>query len=103
MRYISDDGKVQGTEDEVRAYEESQKFDGEIAQQVGEYLDSIELADKDGNKRNLNGREFSRRETVIKDWIRWDREQRPDRYEEIPNARAKESDEPAVNVVTGAA
>ena len=104
MRYISDDGKVQGTEDEVRAYEESQKFDGEIAQQIGEYLDSITIEDKyvkdkDGNStiRNLNGREFSRREKVIKDWIRWDRERRPERYE------IEEFDEPAVNAVTGAA
>ena len=103
MRYISDDGKIQGTKEEVEQYEERQKFDGEIAEQIGKYLDSCVVWVKDDasstgkSSRNLNGREFSRRETVIKDWIRWDRQHRPERYE------TKESDEPAVNVVTGAA
>lgn len=101
MRYISDDGKKIGTETEVREYEEAQKFDGELAQQIGEYLDSILIDDKDekGNPsmRSLNKREFSRRETVIKGWIQWDRMRRPRRYER------EEVDEAAVRVVTGAA
>ena len=101
MKYISDDGKKIGTETEVREYEEAQKFDGVLAQEVGEYLDAvlINVKDETGKEtlRNLTAREFKRRESVIMGWLQWDRDKRPDRYER------KEVDEAAVRVVTGAA
>ena len=101
MKYISDDGKKIGTETEVREYEEALKFDGELAEQVGEYLDAVLINVKDENGkeklRNLTAREFKRRETVIMGWLQWDRNKRPERYE------PEEADEAAVRVVTGAA
>ena len=98
MKYVTDDGKnTFCTAEECLAFEEAQKIDGEIKQQIGEYLDSVTLADKDGKERNLTGREFSRRATVIQDWIRWDRQQRPERYE------SAEVDEQAVAVIQGRA
>ena len=82
MKYISDDEQKIGTRDEVEAYEAEQNQSARFDAEIGEYLDSTKLKDGDGNERPLNSREFSRRQGVIRDWLTWDRAQRPERYEE---------------------
>ena len=103
MKYLCDiDNKIFDTAEACQAHEDKMRLDGKVDEQIGEYLDSLSITEKDENgketARPLNKREFSRRETVIKDWVRWDREQRPERYQDL-----EEVDEAAVRVVTGAA
>ena len=87
MKYVTDDGKhTFDSAEECLAFEAAQRIDGVISQEVGEYLDqcTMDQKQKDGTieQVSLSGREFTRKETNILDWIRWDRQERPWRYEE---------------------